>query len=116
MPRTPELALANSMAAERRQVHFIDNLNYLLGWPGSADDIAQHLGVVDAAVIERRFARMGITETVIAEAFRQRKPDYCSECRLIHGQHRSTCTSFVQFGTPPPSVVGKRRAKRRVAA
>lgn len=89
------LAEANTVRAERSQVHFLDNLNYLLDWPLSADDIAAKLGCKDAAAVEKRLERLGITETPLAEEFRKHKPEYCSECRLTHGRHRQHCREFI---------------------
>lgn len=105
------------MQAERKQVHFIDNLNYLLTWPLSADEIAKHLGCNASANVEKRFERMGITDTEIAEQYRRRKPGYCPECRMVQEQHRATCTAFVPYRgyAGMPMVEGKRRRKRVAA-
>lgn len=92
---SPAAIEASTQRAERAAVHFVENLSYLLGWPGTADDIASHLGIRDSAGVEKRFERMGITETPLAERFRRRKPGYCSECRLTRYAHRQTCSEFI---------------------
>jgi hypothetical protein len=73
----------------------VEDLEYLLEWPLSADDIASHLGVRDAAGVEKRFDRYNIIETEIAERFRRRKPGYCPECRQSAWIHRAACSSFI---------------------
>lgn len=74
---------------------FIEDLEYLLEWPLSAEDIARHFGLRTSAAVEKRFERYNMTETELAERYRARKPGYCAECRLVEGDHRLGCSQFV---------------------